>query len=163
MRYCALALLLAAGLAKAEEPADAETTINFLAASEFAGLGAGVEVGGKWRLVAGVGTGLAVNFDGEHWSVQPGAGLGFRRYIRNWYLGPTLGAGYRINSDSEFIHHGEDGWRTWALLDLGYRWRWDDNPDWSTKLGIAPGVGWDLSEETIQPALGFTLSVGFNL
>jgi hypothetical protein len=158
-RGLTLALLLCA------VPTRADTTVNFLAASEFAGVGAGLEVGGERTLVMGAGTGFAIGetHQGGFWSLRPGAGLGFRQYIRNWYLGPTVGTGYLVNSDDGFIVHPAQGWQAWALVDLGYRWRWDNAPNWNTKLGIAPGVNWRQPEDTVGFALAFTLSMGFNL
>ena len=89
MRRCVLVLLLVAAAADAGEPAGATTTVNYLAASEFAGLGAGLEYGGKYTLVLGAGAGFAA---------LGALGGGRRRDFRtdsgsNWlpHFGQTMG------------------------------------------------------------------------
>jgi len=152
-----LALALVAGSARAQ------TTVNLHAANEFGGLGAGLEMGDRNALVMGAGVGVMIGYSSTvGWisSTAPGAGVGYRRYLGNWFLGPTIGGGYHIQGNPN-VRPG-DGWRGWGVLGLGYRWRWDRS-NWNTMLGGVAGVDWAETQDGPGLALGLSFSIGFAL
>lgn len=146
----------------AASPAPADTTFNFLAAPEFGrGLGAGLEIGKEDRLVLGIGAGFGAGYssiEGFVGYVEPGVAAGYRRYLGNWYLGPSLGVSYRSLSTRSRDERPSAS----ALLDFGYRFGWENDPKWNTKLGLGGGAQWWPGHDP-SPALGLTISIGFDL
>jgi len=168
-RVCALTVCLTFPLMSLRARADPErgstVTVNFLSASEFGGgIGAGIEIGDRNTFVAGIGTGWAFGHtDGIGWHglLAPGAAIGFRHYLGNWYLGPTA-------SVNQSFPLGQDLTKSTpqlgliGLMDVGYRWLWSGGSRWNTKLGLAGGVGWQ-TEDGFAPAVVLHVSVGFSL
>jgi len=170
-RVCALTVCLTFPLmslrARADPERDSTITINFLSASEFGGgIGAGIEIGDRNTFVAGIGTGWGIGH--ATWSgwvlyLAPGAAIGFRHYLGNWYLGPTAS----VNESYFTIGRDPFGESTpqlalGGLIDGGYRWLWSGGSRWNTKLGLAGGVGW-LAEGLFVPGVVLHVSVGFSL
>ena len=142
--------------------AHAETTFNFLVSPEFGrGLGAGFEFGQENSLVLGLGAQGGIGYsssEGIVGGVKPGIAAGYRRYLGNWYFGPSLGVNYLALSTGG---HGDHP-RASTLLDAGYRWKWKNRPTWNTKLGLGGGAQWWPGED-VSPEIGLTVSIGFGL
>jgi len=143
--------------------AQTKPTLNLLAATEFGGgLGAGVELGGRHTVVLGLGTGFGVGHSsatGWFGDVRPGLGVGYRRYLGDWFLGPTVTANYRFIASAPAV--GE-GLVVSGLLDFGHRWMWKDNPNRNTKFGFGGGIARQI-DGGISPVFAVTLSIGFGL
>ena len=133
-----------------------------LASEHGAGLGAGVELGdGPRTLVLGAGLKTAVGYssvEGFVGAVVPGLGLGARQYVGNFYIGPTVGAGYTLWSTREAPFDHED-WALRATGDIGYRWGGSHRGDSTFKLGLGLGAKWDGDEW--GPEASLTLALGF--
>lgn len=157
-RGATLAALLLTSTARAEP--DARIQLG-LASEHGAGLGAGLELGdGPTTLVVGLGVASALGYssvDGWQGSLTPGVGLGLRRYVGGFYVGPTIGAGYTVWATTPAVNR-EGTWSAWAAADVGYRWRLgaDDRP---LKLGLAVGAERNDGEDGLFLALA--LSLGF--
>lgn len=145
--------------------AQTKPTLNLLAATEFGGgLGAGLEMGGRNTLVLGLGTGFGVGHSsvtGWFGEMRPGLGVGYRRYLGDWFLGPTGTASYRLIAGTPAIGEKE-GLAISGLLDFGHRWIWKDDPNRNTKLGFGGGIAWQI-DGGISPVFSVTLSIGFGL
>ncbi len=141
-------------------------------ANEHAGLGVGVELGdGPTTLVAGMGATVGFGYSSvEGWigAVAPGLGLGLRRYLGSWYLGPTVGANYTVwSTRDEPATFGRsaasDDWTVWGAVDVGHRWRLGADRDWTMKLGLSGGVARrqnEREEPEAVPLIGLTFTVG---
>jgi hypothetical protein len=155
-----IAVLAETGVAYGET----KTSLNLLLATEFGrGIGAGVEVGERNALVLGIGTGFGIGHStatGWFGKVDPGVGLGYRRYLGNWFLGPTGIINYRFLAGTPAIDERE-GWGIAGLLDFGHRWIWKSDPNWNTKLGIGGGIDWRAADGSANPTFGLTVSIGF--
>jgi hypothetical protein len=155
-----LVCALAGGLGRV---AHADTTLNVLAGTEFGrGLGAGLEFGGDHALVLGAGVAFRAGYSsisGYVGTVEPGIGIGYRRYFGPWFVGPSLGLNYTAVASSGALVE-EDTFSTSALLDIGHRWRAGDH---DLKLGFGFGVRSDPAGDALEPSLGLTLSIGFRL
>ena len=144
--------------------AHADTTFNFLGASEFGrGLGAGFEIGGRDKFVSGIGSGFGAGYSkaaGFIGTLDPGVALGYRRYFGDWYEGPSLGFNVmRAVSTQEREHARETGS---LLLDLGYRFQWTKHPKWQTRLGLSPGIAAS-AHEVVRFAGALTVSFGVGI
>jgi len=159
-----LAVVLGASCALAPRLSHADTTFNFLAASEFGrGLGAGFEVGSRDVFVAGVGSGFGIGYSsvqGVVGQLDPGVALGYRRYLGDWFVGPSVGFNVmHAVSTEERDRASELGS---LLLDLGYRWRWSAPSKWQTRLGLSPGVAM-APDGAAHFSAALTLSFGVRL
>ncbi|MBN1335332.1 MAG: hypothetical protein JXB39_05180 [Deltaproteobacteria bacterium] len=154
--------VLLLGLFGCAGPAHAETTLNFLASPEFGrGLGIGFEFGKVDCLTLGAGAAASVGYlsgQGFEAFLQPGIAVGYRRYLGNWYIGPSLGIGSRPLTTLDRRDHPSAS----AVLDAGYRWQWKRQPGWSTKVGLGGGVTWWPGHD-FSPILPLTVSLGFGL
>jgi hypothetical protein len=144
--------------------AQADTTFNFLGASEFGrGLGAGFEIGGRDKFVSGVGAGFGAGYskaEGFVGYLDPGVALGYRRCFGDWYVGPSLGFNVtRAVSTERHSHARESGS---LLLDVGYRVRWKKHPKWQTRLGLSPGIAAS-TQGAVRFAGALTISFGVRL
>jgi hypothetical protein len=144
--------------------AHADTTFNFLAASEFGrGLGAGVEIGGRNTFVSGVGSGFGAGYskpEGFIGELDPGVAFGYRRYFGDWFLGPSVGFNVvRIVHTSNLEPTATLGS---LLLDLGYRFRWRKPSRWQTRLGLSPGIS-AAPQGRLSFAGALTISVGVGI
>jgi hypothetical protein len=138
-----------------------------VASEHGGGLGVGVELGdGPTTFVAGVGAALGFGYSSvEGWigAVAPGLGLGVRRYLGGWYLGPTVGANLPAWSTRDRAGKagtGDDGWTAWGAIDVGHRWTVGTQRDWTIKLGLSGGVAREEDESEVTPLVGLTLTVG---
>lgn len=138
-------------------------------ANEHAGLGVGVELGdGPTTLVAGLGATIGFGYSSvEGWvgAVAPGLGLGLRRYLGGWYLGPTVGANYTVWSTRDepgklARDAAPDDWTVWGAVDVGHRWLLGADRDWSMKVGLSGGVAHKQDESGVAPLVGLTFTVG---
>lgn len=160
-RYVAILLsFLALTPAARAEPA---ARIQAGVASEHgAGLGVGLELGdGPNTLVVGTGLKTALGYSSvEGWigAIVPGLGVGVRRYLGNFYLGPTVGAGYTLWSTRDDRFEDED-WAVRAIGDIGYRWGGKRPGDSTFKLGLGLGARWD--GEEWEPDGSLTIAFGF--
>lgn len=165
MRNRLVALLVVLSLGALAAPAQAGTTLNLLAGTEFGrGVGAGLELGGTDTFVVGAGVALGAGYsssDGFVSSLAPGMAVGYRHYVSGWFLGPSIGINYEAASTEGAVHH-PSAWTTSALLDLGYRWEWKDSLGWNTRLGLGGGVAWGPSQ-ALEPSIALTISVGLPL
>jgi hypothetical protein len=144
--------------------AHADTRFNFLAASEFGrGLGAGFEIGGRDKFVSGIGSTFGVGYSkaaGFIGDLSPGVAIGYRRYLGDWFLGPSLAFNItRAVSTREHDHADEEGS---LLLDLGYRWRWQTHGKWQTRLGLSPGIAASM-QGPVRFAGALTISFGVGI
>ena len=163
--FLVLVLIVWSGsTARADDAMDVQVGV----ASEHAGLGLGVELGdGPYTIVAGVGADVGFGYSSvEGWigAVAPGLGVGLRRYLGGWYLGPTVGANYHLWSTRDqpgtFARRAAtDDWTLWGAVDAGYRWRLGAGRDWAMKLGLSGGVA-RREDEGVMPVIGLTFTVG---
>ena len=164
MRYTSVTFpsVLIIGLLGSMGSAYAQTTFNFLASPEFGrGLGAGFEFGKVDCLTLGAGAQTSVGYLSGHGfeaSLQPGLAVGYRRYLGNWYVGPSLGISGRPLTTQDRDGHPS----TSAVLDAGYRWQWTGRPEWNTRVGLGGGARW-WPDHDPSPFLALTVSLGFGL
>ena len=154
-----LSFLALAPAAQAEPAARIQAGV---ASEHGAGLGLGLELGdGPNTLVVGAGLKTALGYSSvEGWigAIVPGLGVGVRRYLGNFYVGPTVGAGYTLWSTRDERFEDEE-WALRALGDIGYRWGGKRAGDSTFKLGLGLGVGWD--GDDWEPDASLTLAFGF--
>ena len=167
MRTTFLVLLLIVTI-RSTARADDGMDVQVGTANEHAGLGLGVELGdGPYTIVAGVGAEVGFGYSSvEGWvgSVAPGLGVGLRRYLGGWYLGPTVGANYTVwltrDQPGKLARAAAtDDWTLWGAVDAGHRWRLGADRDWSMKLGLSGGVA-RREDEGATPMVGLTFTVG---
>jgi hypothetical protein len=162
IKHVAPLLLSCAGFVSVAHAEPAARIQAGLASEHGAGLGFGLELGsGASTLVVGTGLKTAIGYssvEGLVGAIEPGVGLGVRRYLGNFYLGPTVGAAYTLWStrDDQFEN---DGWVLRAMGDIGYRWGGRDPGDTTFKLGL--GIGAQLEEEGWEPDASLVLAFGF--
>lgn len=155
-----ISFLVLAPAARAEPAARIQAGI---ASEHGAGLGMGLELGdGATTLVVGAGLKSAIGYSSvEGWigEIVPGLGLGVRQYLGNFYVGPTVGAGYKLWSTRDGRFEEEQEWTLRAIGDIGYRWGGRDPGDSAFKLGVGLGARWNGEEWGSDGSL--TLAIGF--